>query len=708
LEGINKEVFQNLSVLCVEDEEWVRESLIDFLKRRFKSVYGAKNGEEGLALYKEHSPDIIMTDIQMPIMNGLDMSRAIKDIDPDVPIAIVSAFNDIDYLLEAIDIGVESYVNKPVDSKKLQRNLYKCALRAIYKDAQKKLEESEELFRTVAENSPSGIFILDERFIYTNKAIENITGYTKDELRDGDPFTLIKFKDDAQKNEFKESIARRVAGEKFLSRFPELKIVTKQGKEKYIDLVSNTLFYKGKSVAIANCLDITDRKWFEEELEEKRLELEKLNTQLKSNIALVEQKNIQLHDQLYTDKLTALPNRLKLIESLKEISEPILILLNIDSFKEINDFYGNDVGDAILNELSFRIKEFLKTSQNSFELYKLQADEYALLSLSENVSHESLSAFIQTLHDGIERHLFKARDQEIHLNVTAGIARGNSETILNRADMALKRAKKFRKQYLFYDKSMMVVKEYEQNLKWLKILKGALEQNRVVAFFQPIIDNKTLTINKFECLARLITEEGNVYAPFFFLDISKRSRLYENITRSIFQDAINRFKDNNYMFSVNISIEDIINEKTIAFIKERFDETKIADRIVFEILESEHIENYDSVSTFISDMKEYGCKIAIDDFGSGYSNFAHIINLDIDFIKIDSSIIKNADRDKNSQVISQTIVDFSKRLNIETIAEFVHSKEVFEAVEGFGVNYSQGYYIGEPKREITTEIANPL
>lgn len=705
--SVDKDIFKDLTVLYVEDEELARGLLTDFLKRRFAAVYSAKDGDEGLRLFKTYSPDIVITDIQMPVMDGLAMSKAIKDIDSDEPIVIVSAFNDIEYLLEAIDIGVEGYVSKPVDIKKLQYNLYRCALRAKYKEAQIKLSESEELFRTVAENSPNGITIIKEKIVYANKAMEDITGYSKEELYNLDIFKHIIFKDKEQEDAFREEIKRRLKGERFISRFPEIKIKTKQGKERYLEVVSNTITYKGESVTISNCLDISDRKWFEEELEHKRLELERLNYQLKSSIALIEQKNIQLHNQLYTDKLTGLPNRLKLIETIKETEEAVLILLNIDSFKEINDFYGNDVGDSILNELSLKIKEFLGGISHKFELYRLQADEYALFSL-EDISHESLSALMQSLYDGIERHLFHAKDQKIHLNITSGIARGNSETILSRADMALKRAKKFRKQFLLYDKSMAVVKEYEQNLKWLKILKSALEQHRVVAFFQPIMDNKTLSITKFECLARLITEEGNIYPPFFFLDISKRSRLYENITRSIFQDAIDRFRDNNYLFSINLSIEDITDEKTIAFIKDRFSEKSIASRATFEILESEQIKNYESVSTFISDMKEYGCKIAIDDFGSGYSNFAHIINLDIDYIKIDSSIIKNADKDRNSQIISKTIVDFSKRLGIQTIAEFVHSKEVFDIVRSFGVDFSQGYYIGEPKREIVTKPVNTL
>ena len=121
-----------------------------------------------------------------------------------------------------------------------------------------------------------------------------------------------------------------------------------------------------------------------------------------------------------------------------------------------------------------------------------------------------------------------------------------------------------------------------------------------------------------------------------------------------------------------------------------------ANNIVFELLETEGIENYNEVKTFISDIKKFGCKVAIDDFGSGYSNFSHILNLNVDYIKIDASIIKNIVEDKNSEYIAKLIVDFSNRVGVKTIAEFVHSKEVFEKVKDLGVDYSQGYYFSEP------------
>ena len=127
------------------------------------------------------------------------------------------------------------------------------------------------------------------------------------------------------------------------------------------------------------------------------------------------------------------------------------------------------------------------------------------------------------------------------------------------------------------------------------------------------------------------------------------------------------------------------------------DSSDIAPWIIFELLESEGIENYKEVMSFIEDVKSYGAKIAIDDFGSGYSNFERIVELQIDFLKIDGSLIKNIHQNDDMKIITKTIVNFAKELGIKTVAEFVHSKEVLKEVEALGVDYAQGFYIGKPQ-----------
>jgi len=148
-------------------------------------------------------------------------------------------------------------------------------------------------------------------------------------------------------------------------------------------------------------------------------------------------------------------------------------------------------------------------------------------------------------------------------------------------------------------------------------------------------------------------------------------------------------------FSLNLSIDDIIQEETIELIDACL-KTYSGSRVVFEILESEGIHSYDLASRFIGNMKSKGCKIAIDDFGSGYSSFEHILRLHVDYLKLDSSLIRNIDTDPQSYTVVETIQDFASKLNMKTIAEFVHSESVHRKIQALGINFSQGYYVGKP------------
>jgi EAL domain-containing protein (putative c-di-GMP-specific phosphodiesterase class I) len=125
------------------------------------------------------------------------------------------------------------------------------------------------------------------------------------------------------------------------------------------------------------------------------------------------------------------------------------------------------------------------------------------------------------------------------------------------------------------------------------------------------------------------------------------------------------------------------------------------NRLVFEILESENLSDYDFLEEFVLKYKKLGCKIAIDDFGSGYSNFIRIIRLKPDYLKIDGSLIKNIDKDNNSYEIVKSIIAFSKTLKIKTIAEYVHSEEIFNLLLELDVDEFQGYYFGKPDEEFS-------
>ena len=175
-------------------------------------------------------------------------------------------------------------------------------------------------------------------------------------------------------------------------------------------------------------------------------------------------------------------------------------------------------------------------------------------------------------------------------------------------------------------------------------------------------------------------EEGKIVAPFFFLDVAKKAKLYRQLAKVMIEKSFRRFAENTLEFSINLTVEDIFDEELAQFLKEKIGEYGVADRLVLEVVESEEIENFVAIKRFFDEMKAMGCKIAIDDFGTGYSNFAYLAQLQVDYIKLDGSLIKNIATDPNARLIAQTI-----------------HREIMEVLAQIGVHYAQGYHVGKPE-----------
>ena len=227
-------------------------------------------------------------------------------------------------------------------------------------------------------------------------------------------------------------------------------------------------------------------------------------------------------------------------------------------------------------------------------------------------------------------------------------------------------------------------------------IREALIDNRIICHYQPIMNLSTGKVSKYETLVRMIDKDNNIVPPVQFLNVSKKTKLYPHITAEVIHQACNIFKDRKESFSVNLSIDDIKDANTVQEIIKTIIKTKTASRIIFEILESEGIENYDEVINFITQIKALGAEIAIDDFGTGYSNFEHVLRLNVDYIKIDGSLIKGMSENNKHKIIVETIIDFAKKVGSKTIAEFVSDEATFLIVKELGIDFSQGYYTGKP------------
>lgn len=413
----------------------------------------------------------------------------------------------------------------------------------------------------------------------------------------------------------------------------------------------------------------------------------------------VEKKTKELRNSLIFDSLTNLPNRVKLLEDInshKESHSRHLALLNIDGFKDINDFYGHEAGDKIIKDIALKIME-LCVGEGS-NVYRLQSDEYAIFSVM-HISNERFFDIVKNIIQNIEQTRFSIDDNEIFLTLSCGLA-SNVEPLLIKADIALKSAKNDKTDLLYYSEKFDMNEQIRKNIKGIKLLKTAILQDAIVPYFQPIYNVNTNRVEKYESLARIVLEDGKVIPPFEFLDIAIKSKLYPQLTKMILKKAFDFFKDKEYEFSINLSIDDVLNKQTVKFIKNELNNFPQPSRVVFEILEDEKVGNYQELRDFIVDIKQYGCKFALDDFGSGYSNFAHILELNVDYLKIDASLVKYIMTDKNSKVITKTIIDFASSLGLKTIAEFVEDKESLEMLKEMGVDFIQGYYIGKPQKNL--------
>ena len=230
-----------------------------------------------------------------------------------------------------------------------------------------------------------------------------------------------------------------------------------------------------------------------------------------------------------------------------------------------------------------------------------------------------------------------------------------------------------------------------------KTIKTGFRENLFQAYFQPIVDTKTKEVYKYEALIRYITKEGVEIAPYHFINVAKKTKLYPNINKIVIQDSFKLIKNKNKRVSINISYDDLSNEKTTAYIYDFLDKNQeYTKNLEFEILESEEISDFDLVERFIAKVSKYGCGVGIDDFGAGYSNFHLLSRLNVNFIKIDGSLIKDIDKLKDLEIIVKTISNISKEFNIKTVAEFVSSEEIFNKIKELNIDMAQGFYFSKP------------
>ena len=547
---------QNLRVLYVEDNKEARESTLGLLTNIFNNITTAVNGEDGLEKFKEGDFELILTDINMPKMNGMEMIEKIRETDKDIPVLVISAYNESGYFIETIRLGVEGYLLKPID--------------------------------------------LDQFLDMIRKAVEKI--YLKKEL----------------------------------------------------EVYQNSLEKK------------------------------------------VQEQTKELYKQLYYDSLTSLENKNSLLKVIKEEKPFGLVLMDINNFSLFNDIYGSDIGDEILKNVS---KILLKLAKDQYRVFRVDGSQFAFLDTKKD-HHKFTQNVITNILNEIENTTIVVKEETIKIDITVTVAVvSNCETdkMFKNAQIALHYAKKTNQYIIFYSNELNLDKYYKKELDTVVMVKNALAEDRVIPVFQKI--KKPKKYETYECLVR-IKQDGKLISPFVFLDSIKKTKYYTELTKTMIKKSFEKFKGTDKYFSINLSLEDISNKSLVNFIEDILKQTNMANQFIIEIVENDSIDNFTIVKDFIKRMQSFGVQISIDNFGKGYSNFSHVLELNPNIIKVDGSLIKDICKDKKSYIIVKTIINFAKELGIDIIVEYVHNREVMEKTKELNVDGFQGYFIAKPSEKI--------
>ena len=439
--------------------------------------------------------------------------------------------------------------------------------------------------------------------------------------------------------------------------------------------------------------DINDFK------EKTELTLERLYTTVRSSIKQFEQlldlenKLEETYLQMTTNPLTLLPNRTKLIEDFANKSHQTLILIDIVCFSIINETNGYDIGDIVLKEIGGFLSSMYS---NKFNVYHLNADVFALVTTQE--SYEDLIATVEEIKQDISRLNIATGNFHKSVETTIGVAYQSEDDVMKKAELALKEARNTGKnQIKFYSNDLKIIQEISNTNHWAPIIKSALNDKRIVAYAQPIYNIFDNTVDKYELLVRLI-HEGTVYSPLNFLSAANNSGQLYNIFKYMFNEGCRLAAKTGNSYSINISSSELGTEGLVAFVQKTLKKHKVNPELIsLEILESSAITQSEEMKQLVVDLHSTGLEFVIDDFGIQCSNFSQTEFLPVTTLKIDGSFVKNLHECKNSQIVVKTIQTFAQGMGLKLIAEFVCSKEVYDTVKEFGIQYAQGYYLGEPK-----------
>ncbi len=313
---------------------------------------------------------------------------------------------------------------------------------------------------------------------------------------------------------------------------------------------------------------------------------------------------------------------------------------------------------------------------------------------NDDMSDEDFGTLMKTNHEQYEL----ATGRQTGLGGVSRFVMVFGDDMINRALSAFYVNRKLQNNFIVEtDEKARLAVEAEHNQALFELLNYAIDNQLVDMFYQGIYDNRSGRITKYEALMRVYDAEGRVYAPGRFLEAAQRFKLYLTLSRMAVDKALSDFAGKGVDLTLNLSVLDIQSQEFCCWLYERLRAYPEPERITIEFVETENYNNNEQLICSLRTLREIGCKLAIDDFGSGFATYSSIMEVKADVIKVDGTIIRNLPQNPESVIILDSICYMAKLIGSDIVAEFVEDADIQRIVEERGIAFSQGYHFSKPQ-----------
>ena len=693
---------KSLSILLIEDSladaDLLHETLEETGANQFKLQHVESLREAFLAL-KQNSPDLILLDLSLPDGLGLDNVRKVHAAAHKIPLVVLTGLNDQQVALEAVRQGAQDYLVKgQMDGALLVRAMHYAVERKAMEQA---LFQEKELAQVTLKSIGDAVITTDVegRVNGLNPVAEHLTGWTIEEAKELPLAKVFRIFHERTRSPLENPVEVALQENRIVhlsSHYATL--ISRTGEEFAIrDSVAPIRAKSGQVVgAVLVFTDVT---------EERRMAH-------------------QLSWQASHDTLTGLLNRSEFSQYLsRAVSEArienqshILGYLDLDHFKIVNDTCGHSAGDELLRQVTALLQTKIRKADI---LSRLGGDEFGLL-LYQCPLEKALQ-LAHTLCESLQKFRFAWQDHVFTIGASIGLVivdadSSSPDSLMIQADTACYAAKnRGRNRVYVYRPDDQELALQSASIQWFLQLSQALETNQFQLYLQKIapLGPETTTTAHYEVLLRLVDGQGKKFPPMAFIPPAERYGMMPKIDRWVVSNVFSRLAvhlrrlpdpPNLSLHTINLSGSSVNDDDFLDFLKDQLSFYHIPAKFVcFEITETVAISNLNSAIRLINNLREMGCRFALDDFGSGMSSLGYLKNLPVDYLKIDGSFITDIVDDPINCAMVEAVNHMGHAMGLETIAEYVANALILEKVKSLGVDYAQGYEVAAPQLWVLNE-----